>query len=288
MKTSIDHLPKLKQDELYQVTLVIRKLCDDVEMIILFGSYSRGDWKEESHLEANRKSGHKSDFDILVVTQKKITAYDSNIWSEITTACNELQQSTHTRIITHDIEYLNIQLAEGQYFFSDIKKEGCLLYNSDRFELAVERDLLPEERRRIAQDYFDHWFERAKRFYRYFSVGIEEDDYKGAAFQLHQATESSYKTILLVFTGYNPNEHYLSLLGTMASDENEEFDNIFPKNTKLEQDRFRKLDYAYIGARYDPAFRITKEDLEILSTQVKKLLELTEKNCKEKIESFVK
>lgn len=200
MKTSLDHLPQLKQNELYEITSTIRELCDDVEMVILFGSYSKGGWKEERDLEANQKSGHKSDFDILVITQKKTTAYDSNIWNEITTACNELNQSTHVRIISHDIEYMNIQLAEGQYFFSDIKKEGRLLYNSDRFELAIERDLLPEEQRRIAKDYFNHWFERATRFYRHFKIDIQEADYKGAAFQLHQATEASYKTVLLVLT----------------------------------------------------------------------------------------
>lgn len=286
MKASLEHLPQLKQDELYQIVSVIRKLCADVEMIILFGSYSRGDWKEESDLAPNRKSGHKSDYDILVVTQEKTTVHDPKMWHEVSKSCNDLKQSTHARIIVHDIEYLNIQLAEGQYFFSDIKEEGCFLYNSGNFELAEERELISVEQKRIAQDHFDHWFQRAKGSFAGYQKFLEIEEKSWAAFHLHQTVETSYKAVLLVFTRYNPNEHYLSLLGAMVSDENKEFDNIFPKSTKSEQDRFRKLDYAYIGARYDPEFRITKEDLGSLSVQVKKLLELTERICKEKIESF--
>ena len=43
------------------------------------------------------------------------------------------------------------------------------------------------------------------------------------------------------------------------------------------------MEYVYIGDRYDPNYRISKEDLEILAKDVKKLLELTEKISKEKI-----
>ena len=162
MKSLIDHLPQLKQNELKQITSVIHKVCDSVEMIILFGSYARGDWKEESNLDPNRKSGHKSDYDILVVTQEKATAHNTKIWEDITKLCNDLKLTTHARIISHDIEHLNIQLAEGQYFFSDIKKEGCLLYESGRFKLAEERELTLEEKQRSAQDHCEHWFDSAR------------------------------------------------------------------------------------------------------------------------------
>ena len=59
MKKTLAYLPKNKRDELNKVVSIIRELCNDVEMIILFGSYARGDWKEETDLEPERKSGHK-------------------------------------------------------------------------------------------------------------------------------------------------------------------------------------------------------------------------------------
>ena len=107
-----------------------------------------------------------------------------------------------------------------------------------------------------------------------------------AAFNLYQTSEASYKTILLVFTNYNPNEHLLGLLVSMAEKDNRALRNIFPKKTKREEKLFELLDYAYIGARYDPKYRIAKDDLEYLSGCVRMLLELTEKICLKKIESF--
>ncbi|MCG8335777.1 MAG: HEPN domain-containing protein [Proteobacteria bacterium] len=286
MKRTINHLPKSKQKELYQIVSAIQDGCDDVEMIVLFGSYARGDWKEESNYKSDSKTGHKSDYDILVITREKQIAQDVDVWHEITKVCNELNHSTHVRIISQDIENVNIRLAEGQYFLTDIKQEGCLLFDSGNFKLARERELTSEERSRIAQDHFDHWFERARRFYRHFKIDIEENDYKGAAFQLHQSAEASYKTVLLVFTNYNPNEHYLKLLGELASSEDSSLNDIFPLKTKEDRERFRLLDYAYIGARYDPDFRITKKDLNQLAMLVKRLLDATERICKAKIINF--
>ncbi|MCK5601831.1 nucleotidyltransferase [Candidatus Pacearchaeota archaeon] len=49
---------------------------------------------------------------------------------------------------------------------------------------------------------------------------------------------------------------------------------------------FELLDYAYIGARYDKRFTVTKEQLEQLAHGVKRLHEITEKLCKEKISQF--
>ena len=280
------HLPDDKQNELKRIVSVIRDRCDDVEMIVLFGSYARGDYKEEADLKPERKSGHKSDYDILVVTGEKKTAIDTGLWQTVAKECDNAGLSTHVRIVAHDIQELNIKLAEGQYFYSDAIKEGCLLYDSGRFKLAGKHKLKPEEEKRIAQDYFDHWFKRATGFWDHFEFAIQKEQYELAAFQLHQAAESSLKTICLVFTHYNPNEHLLGLLCDMAAEHDAALSGIFPKETREERRRFESLDYAYIGARYDPDYRISKEDLEYLSARVKHLLDLTEKICKAKIESF--
>jgi hypothetical protein len=56
--------------------------------------------------------------------------------------------------------------------------------------------------------------------------------------------------------------------------------------TDEQKELFELLDYAYIGARYDRSYKITKEQLKELSKYVSKLHKLTERICKEKIESF--
>jgi predicted nucleotidyltransferase/HEPN domain-containing protein len=283
MKHSIDHLPQIKKDELQILISVIRKNCHDVEKIILFGSYARGDYKEAKDLKSDRKSGHVSDYDILVVTAKKETALDTMLWDKISKLCNKGKALMPFRIIRHDIEELNIKLAEGQYFYSDIKKEGILLYDTKKFKLAKKRKLTPKEKQRIAQDYFDSWFTSAVGFYDGYKDAIKRGNSKKSAFELHQAAEASYKTILLVFSNYSPDDHYLSNLGRSAAKKHSGFKNIFLKNTKKQKDRFELLELAYIGARYDPKYQISTEDLVILAKSVKKLLDLTKKICEQKI-----
>ena len=286
MKQTLEHLPELKRDELERVVSVIREKCDDVEMIILFGSYARGDYRVEADLKPGRRSGHVSDYDILVIPRRKRTVDNSLLWREITEACNALKTSAHPRIIAHDVMALNIKLVRGQYFFSDIKKEGCILFDSGNFELEDEQKQTGEEKQRIAQEHFEYWFESAEGFLKGFDFHFKDEFYRLAAFNLHQAAEHSYKTVLLVFTNYLPNEHWLGLLSPMAAGQDSSLAGIFPCGTKEEEDRFRLLDEAYIGGRYDPKYRITQEDLEILAVYVRKLLDLTEKVCKQKIESF--
>ncbi|MCB2263611.1 MAG: hypothetical protein LGR52_11870 [Candidatus Thiosymbion ectosymbiont of Robbea hypermnestra] len=46
MKTSLEHLPEQKRQELQRVIEIIREEID-LDMLILFGSYARGDWVED-------------------------------------------------------------------------------------------------------------------------------------------------------------------------------------------------------------------------------------------------
>ena len=288
MKKNLNHLPEAKRKELTSIAAEIHKRCDDAEMVILFGSYARGDYKEKSDLSPSRKSGHVSDYDILVVTRHKETVHDIGFWNELSQKCNELKPSAHVRLIAHDIQELNIKLAEAQYFFVDIKREGRLLFDTGNFVLADERELNPDEQKRIAQDHFDHWFERATGSFSGFESFLEKKDVNWAAFHLHQTSESCFKAVLLVFTNYNPNEHLLEILGRMAAEQDPCFSEIFPQETREDNDRFNLLDYAYIGARYDPGYRISEKDIQILSESVKNLLDLTETVCKQKIRDFIR
>ena len=286
MKKSLAHLPKLKQDEL---ELIIERILAfiDPAMIILFGSYARGNYKEESDLDPDRKSGHASDYDILVITEDRAAANSTRFWKNINDSCNKLNLSAHPKIISHQVKFVNEKLAKGQYFFCDIVKQGILLYDSGQHQLAPQKELSPAEQKQLAQDYFDTWFEQAKQFYGNYEFNIEKEWHKLAAFQLNQSAESCYKTILLVLSSYCPNEHHLNILGRKSAQYEPALLDIFPMETQQQQDLFELLDYAYIGARYDKDYKITKEQLEQLAPCVRKLHEVTEKICKERIESFV-
>ena len=64
MKKSLSHLPQNKQDELALVVETIRQKVDQLEMIVLFGSYARGNWVEDIYTQGHNTYEYKSDFDM--------------------------------------------------------------------------------------------------------------------------------------------------------------------------------------------------------------------------------
>jgi uncharacterized protein len=286
MKNSLEHLPKEKIDRLERVVSVIREMCDDVEMIILFGSHARGNYRDEEDLLPERKSGAVSDYDILVICRDKDIAINHSLWHKISDCCNGLDYTIPFRIIVHDIKYIKKRLKEIHFFFSDIVKEGCLLYTSGKYELNVGKELTSEQQIKVAKEHFKHWFEKAQGFFKHFTYAFTDKDWSIAAFLLHQAAESSYKALLLVFTNYCPHDHYLDSANRQTREILPEMEEIFLCKTKADEELFKLFDYSYIGARYDSKFEISKKDLDYLSSRVKLLLELTEKLCNEKIKNL--
>ena len=282
MKPSPTHLPKEKQAELRKITALIRESCDDVEKIILYGSYARGDYKEEKDLKADRKSGHVSDYDILVVTEKWETIHEFNSWND----AEKLNLSAPVRILAIDIDKLNEHLENAHYLYSDIEKDGVILFDSKKYKLSMKKKLKNFEEQRIAQDHYDHWFDRANDFVETYRMLLKKGKTASASFHLNQIVESCYKAILLVFTNYNPNEHHLRTLGKVAEKYHPDLSLLFSKKNQKDRDRFALLEYAYIGGRYDPNHKISREDLEILAVDVTTLLNITKKICEAKIFSF--
>ncbi len=288
MKNSLEHLPEHKKKELERAVSVIREMCDDVEMIILFGSHARGDYKDEEDLAHDRKSGEVSDYDILVVCRHNSTAIHHSLWRGISEHCNGLSTLMPFRIIVHDIKFIKKRLKETHFFYSDIVREGCLLYDSGKYQLNSGKELTPEQKIEVAKEHFEHWIERANDFMFGFNNFFESKRYKVAAFDLHQTAESAYKALELVLTNYVPKDHFLGAADRRIREVLPDMEEIFSYETEADKERFELFEYAYIGARYDKDFEISKEDLEYLSSRVKLLLELTEKLCKEKIEKLTR
>jgi len=274
-----------KQQDLSRVVDIIREHCPTVGMIILFGSYARGGWKESKDLAADRKSGHVSDYDILAISEEEREC-DSLAWQEIAKACSGAGLSATPRFIHHDIRFVNRKLEVGQYFFSDILAEGKMLYDSGEFTLAEPRPLSPKERLEIANRDYKHWFTRATEFNKVAGMTVKEGMLEVTAFNLHQAAESCYKTMLLVFTGYIPDEHYLAILGSKVEAIDPGFTDIFPSEDKFQRDAFTALEYAYIGARYDSRYTIDKASLTWLAERIEQMLDLTRERCLTKIASL--
>jgi len=284
MKKSLRHLPKQKRDELKTVVRMMREELD-VEMIILFGSYARGDWVEELAPDEFHYT-YQSDFDILVVADKKLASRQRK-WDGLEDRfMRSSVVKTPVTMIHHSIGYLNDKLSKGQYFFSDIKKEGILLYDSGRNELAEEQEMTPEQYRKKAERYYKKWFESANEFLETHTFNISKRQNKIAAFLLHQATERYYSALLLVLTDYKPKTHDIKKLGKLVAAQEPKLLEVFPLGTAEERKRFELLRKAYVDARYEDDYKITLKELKWLGARVKILKDLTETVCKKKIESF--
>lgn len=281
MKTSLNYLPQSKRDQILEVVAIIKEAVAP-EKIILFGSYAKGKYVQHRY---TGKDGilyeYISDFDFLVVTKKnKIKEYElDNI---VNSRTEHFKQPINIQI--HEIDYINEGLEFGQYFFTDIVKEGVLLYDTDIVHFAEPREITPTEAKIIAQRYFDIWFPAGLDFLKSVSFNFEGTRYKLSAFELHQATESFYYAVLLVFTGYKPKTHNLYKLRKQAKHLSEELFLIFPiESNNEEKNLFDLLKRGYIDARYKEDYKITKEELSTLIERVGKMQEIVANICKEKI-----
>ncbi len=287
MKTDYSFLPEHKQRELKGIVTVLIPRFAEIEMIILFGSHARNTWVEDYYTEKGNQYSYISDYDLLIVLSKNSHANSHTLTQAISQRLRDMQLRVPAQPIYHGIEFVNHELSEGSYFFGDIKKEGILLFTTNRYQLAEKRDMSAAELQAKAQKNFDRWFESADGFYRGFKGFMDAEDYNLAAFMLHQSAERYYGAIQLVFTAYKPKTHNLEELGSLAKACDMRFSKAFPMGSKQEQDRFDLLKRAYVDARYNDEYHITKADLDYLSERVQMLRKLTEEICKERIKGFV-
>ena len=294
MKKNLDHLPTSRQENLAHIVAVLRDEFEQVIgfatgkkkhgrilKIILFGSHATGKWvNDPAH-------GYVSDYDILVIVNQREFVEEYKIWHTAEDRI-ALRVRQPLNILVHTLEDVNDALVKGQYFFTDIKREGIVLYESGKRELAEAGNLTPAEYKAIAEKHYKQWFDSAKEFFLDYEAPYKRGSYKNAAFLLHQVAERFYACLLLVLTNYKPYTHNLKQLNSLAISQDERIAEVFPQDSKMHRRRFQLLKNAYVDARYSEHYKISQEELTWLAERVRYLQQLTEKLCKEKINSFGK
>ncbi len=290
MKDSIAYLPKDKQDDLNFLVNEVRKRLPQTEFIILYGSYARDNYVRRGiRVEHGIPTVKISDFDILVITSgvnnKKAETVLDNV-EDLFFAGKDFDRDTPVQFINDDIKIFNKAIEESRYFYNQIKQEGIILYNSDKYKLARRRKLNFEEIRQQAQEYFDDKFESANQFLETAKFTYEKEWYKKAAFNLHQACENYYYTIRLTFTLRSNKQHNLSKLSGSVKKYSDDLATVFPQNNPEEKRLFVLLKAAYVDARYNPNFQVTKEDIDALIPKVEMLRDITKRICEERIREY--
>ena len=287
MKNSIDFLPERKQRDLRELVRLIRDEVKDVVMVILYGSYARNTYVEcDERRDFGVKTFYISDYDLLVVTKKRLGVRESTAAARIGNRFLEGKDAefhTHPQFINESISKLNNALSEGRYFYVDILAQGIMLYDSEEYQLATPCDLDYPKIKKMAQEYLNNKFSRANSFLFDVPNTLKRKDYKQASFYLHQATENFLKSIPLVYVLYGYKEHDLEFLIEKCKPYTLELAKVFPRDTPEEERLFKLLQRAYVEARYNDDFAVSKDDTDALTVRVERLRDITEKVCRDRI-----
>ncbi|USQ95867.1 HEPN domain-containing protein [Caulobacter sp. RL271] len=297
MANTTDHLPAGKQRELAFVVEVLQEsFAEEVAKrsgslgqgkilkIILFGSYARGDWVEDP------VGRYFSDYDLLVVVDQEKLADPLEFWEAAEKRLlDELSAGQRLRtpvnFIVHDLEDVNEQLRRGRYFFTDIVRDGVVLFEESDCELVEPAPLSAEQALKEGSEYYEEWFESADQF---LTTGREHIDRgerwsKKSAFELHQAVERLYYCLLLVLTLYAPKSHNLVRLRGLAEPLDPRLAEAWPTDSKFHRRCFELLRAAYVKARYSPHYKITAEELAWIQARVEMLQGLVKELCEARL-----
>lgn len=295
MKSSIDHLPPLKQRELARVVEVLFEEFEDalkgatadfkkrgrILKIILFGSYARGGWVDEPHT----KKGYRSDFDLLIVVNNRKLGDFATYWHK---AADRLMREVNTPVsfIVHSRREVNTALRQGQYFFADIRRQGIVLYELDNEPLAEPKPLMAGDEYELALAHSIR-LQRARNNLRLAATAqADASMFNESAFLLHQAIEHAYAALLLTLTNYSPPSHNIKFLRALAEDQVQQLTMVWPRDQQRYVAWFNIINEAYVKARYSRHYEISQEALAWLSGRVAELIKRIEDVCYSRLDKL--
>lgn len=303
MKSDLDHLPEKQRAELSRIRSILLKEFDaarngggggtqawrrggQILKIILFGSYARNDWVDEPD------NGYLSDFDLLVVvSDKKLTDIAKYWWVAEDRMLNDPSIGRLVNLIIHDYAEVNQALRRGEYFWTDIIRDGIALYEVPDHSFEPHKPITAEDAHDAATIHWSTrradmaaWLDDGQTWIARSSEGAHAR--KRTAFHLHQAVETAYACVLLVNTFYFPRSHNIKFLRSLAEDIDKRLVIAWPRENRIERRRFELLKRAYVEARYSDQFDPSVEDLEALLASASLLRAQVEINCEERLEAL--
>ena len=159
MKTQLPEKSESHTENIHRIKdIILENYEKKIAFIILFGSFARGDWVYDYYTENNTDYEYASDYDFLIITKKNnqgVGAQANNFLHKIDKKLKRFKApyKLHSpTIIVEPIDRVNRELEKGRYFFSDIKKEGIVLYDSKEFELQEAKELGNAEIKELVTD----------------------------------------------------------------------------------------------------------------------------------------
>ncbi len=295
MRSDVDHLPAIQQGELERIQRVLMEEFAEaigkattpsrkngkILKIILFGSYARSDWVDEP------ENGYQSDFDLLVVVNHQDLTDIAHYWYVAEDRIlRDAEIARPVNIIVHSLDEVNQSLKRGEYFWVDIARDGIILYELPCHPLATPMPLTAADAYQMAEAYFEEWLRKVDSAIKGANFYIGDQEFKDAAFTLHQAVERAYICFLLVRTLYFPRSHNIKFLRSLAEDSEPRLIEAWPREQRIDRRRFQLLKRAYVEARYSTAYEISVEELSAILGCVRTLRDAVEQVSRERLEQL--
>ena len=186
-------------------------------------------------------------------------------------------------VLSHSSEKVLQQLAESNRFFTRIFTSGLLLYTSGGYNtLSFQQFSNHAANFGEVQKYFTHHISLATGFLTSAHERFSNHDYKLTLFFLHQATEQTAIGLIRVWMGYRLNIHHLPRLLELCYYFSPKIPDIFSSN-EHDQLLLRKLNRAYISARYRKDFTVTAQQAQMLLLKTETFADLSDSLCQAKL-----
>ena len=298
MRRDLEHVPERQREELARAVAILQagfeeatalstsgwKKSGRILRIVLFGSYARGDWVDD------KVSGYQSDFDLLIVVNDKRLTDVAEFWHAAEDRLiADPGIARPVNFIVHSLEEVNAELARGQYFFTDIVKEGVALFEASGAKaFKTPTPMTADDALELAEAAAKQWSDNAVQSLEIARFAQGKDWSNKSAFSLHQAVEAAYHGFLLVHTHYSPQTHNIKFLRSLAEDLEPELRAVWPRDTREARRRFERLKRAYVEARYSEHYAISDADLVWLGERAEALIAAVETACAARVAALKK
>jgi HEPN domain-containing protein len=238
------------------------------EIIICFGKRTKQQTQFTCFREAVVEKTTAT-YDLLIIAGNTGTRSTHEWEHVIETRCIDFAPLT---ALVHTTAETMQAIEQGNPFFINAFSKGIMLYHSGKAKITVPHAWQRSEQDMEKQN--SHWqrgYGSAGQFLEGAAFYSTANQYRHAAFMLHQCAEAACNSLIKLFTGYRTCTHNISRLLRLIENFTLRLTPIFPANTPEEKHLLALLVKAYSGARYQEAYTITKEELTILLQRVTNL-----------------
>ncbi|MGY4540011.1 HEPN domain-containing protein [Mucilaginibacter sp. UYNi724] len=251
---------------LEEIKNLILKCCPEVQMIIHLGTHPK-----------------PFTFYLLILISDDEKTPEHQISNKIENNCQYL---AHVHAIVHKINSAKEALIKGRRFWSTVMDKGIILYQSQEFTLPAHQEITRGILLARAQFNWERWGKQGNEFLKGAELYRADNNFRLAAFLLHQSVESVLKAIIQAVIGYRVQMHNLSRLLRLTLLFTDELKDVFELNTTEGAQLYQLLQNAYSQSRYNSSFDPDGDSVRILSKQVTKFNQVANRVYKQYLDDI--